>query len=119
MSNFVEMLYEIDEYELAATVEAQKNQGHEGVYVDHDITTPVLIDSARNVWVRWVKNASGGALLPGVVCKAVLTSAATSKYHVDVWVLPTSLSASSTVTTWRLAFRTAITSTWSSKDQRR
>jgi hypothetical protein len=84
MPNFVEMRYEIDEYELAATVETHKNQGHEGVYVDHDITTPSQVDSARNVWVRWVKNASGGALLPGVVCKAVLTSAATSKYHVDV-----------------------------------
>lgn len=84
MSNFIEMLYEIAETEAAAITEAQKRQGHEGAYLDHDITTPVLVDSGRNVWVRWVKNASGAALLPGVTCKAVLTSAATSKYHVDV-----------------------------------
>lgn len=73
-TNILEMVDDIAATMSEATVEAQKTAGKEGIYNDYDIATPDTLETSRAVYVRLTKNASGGALLPGIVCKPDTTS---------------------------------------------
>jgi hypothetical protein len=68
-TNILEMVHEIAATISETEVEKQKIAGKEGIYNDYDIATPDTLDSSRAVFVRLTKNNSGGALLPGIVCK--------------------------------------------------
>jgi len=75
MTNILEMVDEIDAQLSADVVEAQHHEGKEGYFIDFDIASPDTQETARTVFVRLVKNGSGGTLLPGVCLKATTTSA--------------------------------------------
>ena len=75
MTNILEMVDEIDAQLSADIVEANHHEGKEGYFIDFDIASPDTQETARTVFVRLVKNGSGGTLLPGVVLKPTTTSA--------------------------------------------
>jgi len=68
-TNILEMVDDIAATMSETTVDAQHTAGKEGIYIDFDIASPDTQETARAVYVRLVKNTSGGALLPGIVCK--------------------------------------------------